>query len=357
MRQLMALTAVIAVVIALTVAFGFSLSGPTRASHLCVNPPPTPPERGSCGMDAMSIDTNVPGNTNTVIGAIESCASIIINSVQDPGETGVDTITLDITAQDVPPYDDRGTPGPADDIGGLLAYSFNLTYGSGLSVQTHVANQAGLNMILRNMGSGAFIDNDPLPDSDDGFSVSVLDTGGIPESGSGVLSRLTIRAAGTVAPTLVPLTIVDGVHADASGAAYFPDVTNNASIAVNQTCESTPSPSPTPSPTPSPSPPPAPTPTPTDSDGDGWPDAAESAIGTDPLDACADNPADNAWPADIDNNTFVDTADIGAVTNWFGAAAPPAPARANIAPDPPNGFVDTGDLGRMTGLFGVGCGL
>jgi glucose/arabinose dehydrogenase len=92
-----------------------------------------------------------------------------------------------------------------------------------------------------------------------------------------------------------------------------------------------------------------------DDDNDTWSDPAETIIGTDPLDNCADNATDNAWPADITNNGFVDTGDIGAVTNWFGAAVPPAPARVNVAPDPPNGFVDTGDIGGITNFFGVGC--
>jgi hypothetical protein len=92
-----------------------------------------------------------------------------------------------------------------------------------------------------------------------------------------------------------------------------------------------------------------------DNDGDGWSDAAETVIGTDPYDACADSVVDDAWPADINNDTFIDTADIGAVTNHFGKAVPPAPARVNTAPDPPDGFVDTGDIGRITGLFDRRC--
>ena len=92
-----------------------------------------------------------------------------------------------------------------------------------------------------------------------------------------------------------------------------------------------------------------------DDDNDGWSDGAEVIIGTDPLDACADDLADDANPADNNNDTFFDITDMVIVAGWFGTAAPPAPARYDIAPDPPDGFVDISDIVRLAGLFGQSC--
>jgi len=101
-----------------------------------------------------------------------------------------------------------------------------------------------------------------------------------------------------------------------------------------------------------------------DGDDDKWTDGAEGTIGTDPLDACADNGSDNAWPADFTNNTFVDTADLAQLSSRFGLQVLPSgtePPRYDLAPDPPNPnpdlrFVDTADVARLTALFGQGCG-
>jgi len=96
-----------------------------------------------------------------------------------------------------------------------------------------------------------------------------------------------------------------------------------------------------------------------DSDNDGWTDAGEVVIGTDPLDARADNATDNAWPADINNDHFSDIVDLIFLTGNFGTAVAPAPARFNIAPDPavqaPDAFVDITDIIRITAMFGQGC--
>jgi hypothetical protein len=68
-----------------------------------------------------------------------------------------------------------------------------------------------------------------------------------------------------------------------------------------------------------------------DSDDDGWSDAAETAIGINPLLRCGTN----AWSADINNDTFSDISDIIFLTNNFGAAAPPAPSATTSPPNHP----------------------
>jgi hypothetical protein len=59
-------------------------------------------------MDAMSIDMDTTGNTSATIGPITSCHRIIENNVQDPGETGIDQITIDVTAQGCPLWKHEG---------------------------------------------------------------------------------------------------------------------------------------------------------------------------------------------------------------------------------------------------------
>ena len=135
-----------------------------------------------------------------------------------------------------------------------------------------------------------------------------MDTGsGIPESGSGVLSRLVVQSSPSAGTAVHALGLSGSVDVGASGVGSAPDATNDSAfIAINTAC---------------------------DSDGDGWSGAAEATIGTDPLDNCPDNAADNAWPADINNDGFSDISDIVALGASFGKSVPPAPARYNIAPD------------------------
>src|SRR5688500_2675931 len=108
MRQFAVLTVVFAVTIALGGVFASTLPGPSLANHLCPSPAPTPPEPASCGMTAMSVDMNTTGNTSLVVATIENCARILENGVQDPGESGIDQVSFDVTAQGVPPFNNRG---------------------------------------------------------------------------------------------------------------------------------------------------------------------------------------------------------------------------------------------------------
>ena len=99
------LPAIALAVLALAV-FG-ATAGTTEASH------------HPGGMDAMSIDMNVAGNTATSLGTRQSCAEVA------PGGT----LTFDVTAQGIPFYSDNGTPGDtSDDSDGIEASMFHLTY-------------------------------------------------------------------------------------------------------------------------------------------------------------------------------------------------------------------------------------
>ena len=382
-----------------------------EASNQGTNGPssPQPASHHPGGMDAMSIDMNVAGNTNSVLGAIQTCARINENNLVDADEEDLlavsrtvasatsttltdasggwlvnqwagnrvvltagtgsgqtrtiasntantltitqawdtvpnatssyqirlnDAIRMDATALGIPAHNNNGTPTNAsDDTGGIIAYSFDLTYPAGVSIASQTSALAGVAVLTRNSGSSIFDSSESPPESDGLFRAGALDTGsGIPESGSGVLSRLVVQSNPSAGTAVYPLALSENVHVDASGLGYAPDATNdNALIAINTAC-----------------PPP-------DSDSDGWPDAAEAIIGTDPFDNCPDSPTDDAWPADINNDAASDISDLVVISGSFPRSVPPAAARHDIAPDPPDGFVDITDMVRIAGHFGQSC--
>jgi len=401
----------IAVLITAALASGAAEFLITEASNLTTAEPPSPQPASHHpgGMDAMSIDMNVAGNTNSVLGALQTCARINENNLVDADEEDIlalsrtvgsatatsltdasggwladqwagnrvvltggtgagqtrliasntadtltitqawdtvpdstssyqirlnDAVRIDATAQGIPAHSDAGTPSdPRDDVGGIIAYSFDLTYPAAVTIASQTSALSGVTVLTRNTGSSVFNSSESPPDSDGLFRASALDTGsGIPESGSGVLSRLVIQSNPSAGTAAHPLALSENVHVDASGVGYPPDVTyDNAFIAINTAC-----------------PPP-------DTDGDGWSDAAEAVIGTDPLDDCPDDAADNAWPADFNNDGLSDISDIAALGGSFGKSVPPASARYDIAPDPPDGFVDISEIARLGSFFGKSC--
>jgi hypothetical protein len=221
-------------------------------------------------MDAMSIDMEeeaTPANTSSALGSREACARIDENDVLDGDEDVPDGLLIDVTAGGVPAYNDGGTPAdPADDTGGMIAYVYDLNYtATALTPQEKAADSAALHILNRNAGSSIFHASDLLPDdnADHRWSASTLDTGTAgPESGDGVLDRLTLVTEGGATTGNYALTLTNNAHLDASGAAYSPLVTNDATVAVNEACGASPVISP-PTPTPSPIPPSPRTPTPT----------------------------------------------------------------------------------------------
>jgi len=92
-----------------------------------------------------------------------------------------------------------------------------------------------------------------------------------------------------------------------------------------------------------------------DMDQDGWRSGAESTIGTDALDDCADDTASAAWPPDFNNDNSVTGADLSAVAADIGKSVPPAPVRKDIAPDPPDSAITGADLSAVAGVIGTAC--
>ncbi len=94
-----------------------------------------------------------------------------------------------------------------------------------------------------------------------------------------------------------------------------------------------------------------------DSDGDSWSDAVETALGTNPVQACAATPAENdeptdSWPLDTDDDRFVDTADIASLSSRFGLPGSGTDVRYDLNL---SGFIDTADIAFMTSRFGEAC--
>lgn len=149
------------------------------------------PERASAGhagnADFFLIDMDPSGNTPTTIGTIEPCARINRNGVQDADEDGVDVVDLDITTGIV------GIPvsNPVN------AFEIYLNYPAGGQI---VAVATDL-LLAANPGSVVTDLSETIPDTDQSFRVTALDTGHIlgftnAETGPGVLARISL-----VAPT------------------------------------------------------------------------------------------------------------------------------------------------------------
>src|SRR5574341_2638 len=218
---------------------------PARASH-------------AGGRAAMSIDIDRSGNTATSLGPREFCARINENDVLAADEDAVDTLTIDVTATNIP----ASNP--------MLGYSYGLRYSQATLT---VESQDPRFLLASAPGSGLIFNlSDPVPDPNetsppwtvDAWLAGVLDLegadGGL-EIGSGVLDRLTISSEEAATPGLHLLGL-DGesFHIDPDNNALMPDQLNNAAIAVGVDCGPVPTPSPSPVPTPTPVPTPRPTP-------------------------------------------------------------------------------------------------
>jgi len=192
------------------------------------------------GMDAMSIDMDVAGNTATSLGPRDDCV------VAAPGAV----LTLDVTAEGIP----ASNP--------LVGFAFDLNYVFG-AVSVDHADAAY--MLVSEPGSEMFNISDPVPDSDGSWSSAVADFSDWvavpPEYGAGVLVRLKVRVFAEASPGLYILFLTAADHIDAQNLSNIPDVINYAYVAVNSGCDDLPVATPTPAPTPLATPlPPGPTP-------------------------------------------------------------------------------------------------
>lgn len=238
MKMVLAGATLAAVVLALAASAGGVLTG----GHIAAQ-----------GGVTIGVDADPTGNTATSLGPIDSCVSV---------GTG-DTFQVDVFVADVTD---------------LLAWETYFVYD--ISV-LNVDSRDVMMFQAANPGSQVFDVSEALPDLDGRYGLAAVDIAAppAPDSGSGVLARLTLRAVGAgVSPlSLSPIDINgDGTMdlgpwlkdfegepiGDLNGDSFFDASIANAEIAVDGTCpgattlasptvipaSATPGPSPSPTP-------------------------------------------------------------------------------------------------------------
>lgn len=185
--------------------------------------------QGPGSMTAMSVDMALFGNSPTSVLSIQPCAQLNANGRQDAEETGVDTLTFDVTAQ--------GIPAEAS----MIVFAFTLIYDS----QWFTVQSEDQDFMLAALpSSDLFSGSDLQPDSDGQFFASATDIGdiGSRESGSGVLSRITISAMPETPTGQYNLALTDNLHGTPGDVGksethtYIPLATNNGVISINEPC-------------------------------------------------------------------------------------------------------------------------
>jgi hypothetical protein len=175
-------------------------------------------------MDTMALDADPTGNTATSLGAREDCAIINKNGVTDADEDSADAVSLDLTAAGI----------PADN--GMTGFAASVLYNEAALT---VASADAQYLIAENAGSNLFNAGDPAPDAngDDALNIAVADLGsGEPETGSGVLMRLSVMADVGAAPGAYPLTLANAAHVDVFNGQWPPDQLLGANIAIDAAC-------------------------------------------------------------------------------------------------------------------------
>ena len=215
---------------------------------------PAGASHSSTSIDRIAIDTNISSNTATSIGALDSCTVIPL-----PGQTS--QVDIALGAVGIP------TDRP------MIGIGFDLFYDSAI-LQINAEDHNFL--ISANASSNLFTAGDEglgFPDIDGVFNESTVDVGPLPssaESGTGVLSRITLQAVSTGISNLTLTNI--GILDDKSEVIPI-QATVNATIVVGTgSC--------------------------TDTDGDGVVDTVDLCPGTAPasvVDAngCADTQVDS----------------------------------------------------------------
>lgn len=201
------------------------------------------------GMDTMAIDMDSAGNSSSAIGSIQQCARINKNGSLDADEDVIDGVIIDVTAQNIPTYNNNGTADPSDDAGGIIGYQYTLNYPSSqFTVDAQQAKTSAVNILAANNTdptNSILIASEPLPDDNlnNWWDSAALDGAGSvpdgdPESGSGVIDRLTIKADSGlgVVPGQYLLSLSSNAHIDSANSTLVPHTTTVANIAVGQAC-------------------------------------------------------------------------------------------------------------------------
>lgn len=191
--------------------------------------PPAAATEGSA--DAFSIDMDpsaTPANTATSVGTREFCARINENDMLDADEDAIDSLTVDIVT---------GPNGiPASNP--LTGFAFTLAFPAN---KIKVTSASAGYLLASGANSSVFTANDPVPDSDGTWSGAASDlntglAGNQPETGPGVLERLTLESVSPPVPGFYPLTLTDAGHIDPGNVSHAPDTVNDAKVAIDTAC-------------------------------------------------------------------------------------------------------------------------
>lgn len=175
----------------------------------------------------VAIDTETTGNSANALGTTQYCLAPVSGS----------TFDVDVFVKGVPPF--------ANYAGGLGGFDFVLLYDPSQLVVTDVNDQMMLAVGNHNIISYT---DDP-PDTDGRLLVRAYDLSNNPESGNGVLARITLNAIGDRQTNLSVLGVPQVV--DNQNWIYSIDEVGSAVIKIDSACGTpTPTPSPTPLPTP-----------------------------------------------------------------------------------------------------------
>jgi hypothetical protein len=187
------------------------------------------------------LDLDTSGNTATSVGNVDGCRSVAAG----------DTFDVDVWVEDVP------AESANLDFGGLQGWSYNLLFDPQILEITAVDNKSQLASVSGNSSFDEVIDADatngptvdPLPATTGNLRVDFLivsPPSGYP-SGSGVLSRLTVKAISSGTSdltlsdqlvTLKPAPLLIGLVADPYPIASV----QNGIVAVGQPCPGAPTP-------------------------------------------------------------------------------------------------------------------
>jgi hypothetical protein len=167
-------------------------------------------------MDAMSIDLDVTGNTATTLGPRNSCREV------NPG----DEVTFDVSAEGIPSSDP------------MIAFTFRLNYPPPYFTVTHADSSY---LLAATPGSNVFDLSDVLPDSDGAWRSGAADISNLamvpPESGSGVLARLTLEVAANTPSGIYAMTLSEASHIDTFNDSRAPNLFRDAFLAVGASCQ------------------------------------------------------------------------------------------------------------------------
>lgn len=180
----------------------------------------TPTASAGVGFDAMSVDAVTTGNTATELGEQNDCVEV----------NAGDSVDVDVTVLNIP----ASNP--------MITYNFRLLYD-----EDNITVTAADNEFLITAAPGSAIPplsaGDTVPDADGSFLTSVVDTEvEAAESGSGVLSRVTLMVDADAPDGGYLLALQEAAYVDDQNMVQGPDDLNLAQLAVGVTCASLPPP-------------------------------------------------------------------------------------------------------------------